>query len=295
MSEVYNAVVKIFCMFGFPERVKTDNGKEFINFDFHELCKYVAIKHNRTVAYNHHANGVVERQHRTTRATLRKIMLNVGNTSANNWDEFIPAVAFASNARIHSGMKSSPFALMFGRSALNIREHSIINTVDIDSEREKMLQFWKIFKTEVPTTIQELRIRNFQRSTYHRKAGTYKIGDIVRWKSAKPTNVRKDYQGPFVIVDYNSSERKFTIENASHERIIAPANFLKHATDNDGKLAGVYIEPTEEPANDSFHPLSAGEEDTVSENAPVQIALNPELDTEEKKPVTKVITEIRSR
>jgi hypothetical protein len=95
MSEVYNAVVKIFCMFGFPERVKTDNGKEFINFDFHELCKNVAIKHNRTVAYNHHANGVVERQHRTIRATLHKIMLDVGNTSANNWDEFIPADAFS--------------------------------------------------------------------------------------------------------------------------------------------------------------------------------------------------------
>jgi transposase InsO family protein len=286
MEEVYSATLKVFLTFGFPERIKTDNGKEFVNKLFSELCKRIEIEHKKIVAYNHHANGRVERQNRTIRITLRKMIEECGKTSANIWDDFIPAVAFAMNARIHSNTKSSPFSLMFGRGPFNIRSTDW-KKLDIDEDREKMLEFWKIFKQEVPIQIQQLRVSNFNRSKYHRKTSKYNVGDIVSWKSAKPQNLRANYQGPFKIVEFIRDEQCYIIEN-SDERISAPANFLKPAKDPDGKLDNVGIADT---LYSSVSPF-VGEEN----GGTIIIEENKKINEKTEQPKEeKSITEIRSR
>jgi transposase InsO family protein len=286
MEEVYKAVLKTFLTFGFPEKIKTDNGKEFVNRLFTEMCERIKIDHKKVIAYNHHANGRVERQNRTIRATLRKILEDCGKTSANIWDEFIPAVQFAMNARIHSGMKSSPFSLMFGRGPLNIRSTDW-DKLDIDDDREKMLEFWKLFKTMVPKQIQELRVRNYERQKYHRKTIVYSIGDIVRWKNAREENLKFNFQGPFKIVKFIGDEQRYIIKNADGERISTPANFLKPSVDTDGILDKVgIVETVDNPV-----PTFLGEED----NGIIFVDSDSETEIEQESAEQKTTTEIRSR
>jgi transposase InsO family protein len=286
MNEVYAAALKVFLYFGFPEKIKTDNGTEFVNKLFTDLCQLVKVEHKRIIAYNHHANGKVERQNRTIRATLRKILEDCGKTSANIWDELVPAVAFAMNARIHSGMKSSPFALMFGRGALNLYSNDW-SKLDIDEERDKMLNFWKIFKAEVPKQIQQLKVQAYKQTKYHRKTVKYNVGDIVRWKKARQENLKNNFQGPFKIVEFIADEQRYIIEGANDERISAPANFLKPAVDVDGVLNDVGVETVGNPVA-----TFSGEEDKEF------IFINSNSDNEnesENKLERQNVTVIKSR
>jgi transposase InsO family protein len=53
---------EIYCRYGAPLKVVTDNGPE-IKKAFEALLKRLGIRQIQITPYNHHANGVVERGH----------------------------------------------------------------------------------------------------------------------------------------------------------------------------------------------------------------------------------------
>lgn len=56
--------------------IKSDNGREFKNRKFDELCKAEGIIHQTTVAYNPQQNGVAERYNRTILERIRCMLLD---------------------------------------------------------------------------------------------------------------------------------------------------------------------------------------------------------------------------
>lgn len=60
-SVVEGILEKWVSVFGPPRRILTDNGGEFLNLDFQEMCDLLGIKHSTTASYAPFANGVVER------------------------------------------------------------------------------------------------------------------------------------------------------------------------------------------------------------------------------------------
>lgn len=70
MDGVAKELVGIFSSFGFPEKLKSDKGSEFWNEVTARICRVAKTKQLSTVAYDHHANGVVERAVRSARDTV---------------------------------------------------------------------------------------------------------------------------------------------------------------------------------------------------------------------------------
>nr|XP_050037752.1 uncharacterized protein K02A2.6-like [Dermacentor andersoni] len=67
-----NRLHEIFCRFGYPEVVVSDNGPQFISAVFSNYLKSIGTRHVRTSAYHPSSNGQAERFVQTLKTALRK-------------------------------------------------------------------------------------------------------------------------------------------------------------------------------------------------------------------------------
>ena len=88
-----------------------DQGREFVNEVSSELHRLTGVKQRVTSAYHPQANGLVERQNRTIKNSLIKVL---GDKPAE-WPFIVEGVLFAHRVSIHSSTKYSPFKLLYNR------------------------------------------------------------------------------------------------------------------------------------------------------------------------------------
>jgi len=108
-------VEKIFCYFGIPAVIHTDQGQPFTSQTMSMVSKALGTKQAFSMPYNPQGHGVVERFNKTLCKMLRAY---VDQETHNDWDEFIPYVTYAYVTSIHAVLKEAPFYLMFGREAI---------------------------------------------------------------------------------------------------------------------------------------------------------------------------------
>ena len=104
----------VFCVFGTPRQLRTDQGREFENELLTCLCATFGIRKLRTTAYHPSANGRVERSHRTLNSIIAKVI----SENQRNWHEVLSFAVAAYNASPSESTKYSPNFLMFGREVL---------------------------------------------------------------------------------------------------------------------------------------------------------------------------------
>jgi transposase InsO family protein len=108
---VAEQLYQLFCDFGFPKILQSDNGPEFIADIFKELSKIAKIDQRFISAYHHRANGLAERNIRTTSDVVYKLL--EGRTDL--WDLYAPAAQLYVNLKISEVTGSAPFSLMYCR------------------------------------------------------------------------------------------------------------------------------------------------------------------------------------
>ena len=90
----------VFLKVGCPETLLTDNGKEFENALFRQLCRGLDILMSRTTMYQSRSNGCVERWHRSLNSMLGKVV----QTHQTDWPSHVPFVVNAYNTTVHSSV-----------------------------------------------------------------------------------------------------------------------------------------------------------------------------------------------
>ena len=73
-------------MFGVPQVVVTDNGREFKNSVLSSAFEQLGIDHHFVPVYSPSSNGYIERQHRTINVALRAL------TEETNWSLHLPLI-----------------------------------------------------------------------------------------------------------------------------------------------------------------------------------------------------------
>ena len=96
--------------FGIPQVILTDQGSNFLNDLFANVCK-LRIKRIKTTSYHPQSNGALERTHRVLVEYLRCYILE----DQTDWDKWIPYTTFVLNTTPHSSTGFTPYELLFGR------------------------------------------------------------------------------------------------------------------------------------------------------------------------------------
>ncbi|CAM4912454.1 unnamed protein product [Rotaria socialis] len=120
-------VDEVLCRFGFPVRVISDNGVQFISNIFVNVCQVLDIKHQRTPLY-HPQSNLCERVNRTLKLLLAALAYN----DNKSWDLKLPQIAFALRTAPSDSIEQMPAFLMFGRHPRQPLDLCLPSPVSVD-------------------------------------------------------------------------------------------------------------------------------------------------------------------
>lgn len=103
---------KVLMNFGFPQRIHSDQGRDFESKVIQDLCKIAGIKKTRTTPYHPQGNGQTERFNRT----LLSMLGTLDADKKTNWPDYVAPLVHAYNCTKHASTAYSPYFLMYGRS-----------------------------------------------------------------------------------------------------------------------------------------------------------------------------------
>lgn len=241
---------QIYCRYGAPEHVITDNGSE-IKGAFAALLKRLKIPHIRITPYNHHANGVVERGHFTLRESIIKACQTTG-TPINRWPEKLAEALFADRITISRVTGFSPYQLLHGTDPvlpLDLVEatfmaegfHAGMTTSELLALRMKQLSKHPDDVARAAQVLKKARFESkeqFERRFLHRLSrDTYQKGELVlvRNTQIEMSHNRKHkvrYLGPYVVVSQSENGYYWVkeMDGALYKHKIVPSRLLPYIT-----------------------------------------------------------------
>ena len=187
-----------FFKYGVPQRIHSDQGRNFEGVVIRELCKMYNIKKSRTTPYFPEGNSQCERFNRTLHDRLRTL----SPEKKKKWPEYLPEILYTYNCTPHSSTGFSPYFLFFGMEPrlpidclLGSTQHSPDSDVDdwLEKHYERMMEAYEkaqentlkqaksrqeIYNKKAKKVPIRIGARVFLRS---RVKGRNKIGD--RWSS----------------------------------------------------------------------------------------------------------------
>ena len=110
-------VARVFCVFGNPAVIVSDNGPAFRSDLTTAASKYYGYRHIHTLPYNPQANGLAE-------AAVKRIKLLIERQTKDlkDWDKLLPMAQMILNSSKHTGTDSSPFEALFGRAPIGLEQ-----------------------------------------------------------------------------------------------------------------------------------------------------------------------------
>ena len=181
---------------GAPEKVLCDNGGEWANNTFLELCEQMNIRVMHTAAYSPFSNGLCERNHAVIDEMVAKIMCDQPTCSLS------VALAWAVNAKNCLQMVGgySPYQLVFGRNprlpcAINDNLPALEGVTSSDVLAKHLNASHSARKAFIAAETSE-KIRRALRHNIRGTGITFQSGDLVYFKKEN----QNEWKGPATVI-----------------------------------------------------------------------------------------------
>ena len=228
-----------FVHYGLPERLHSDQGRDFESVLIKDLCQLLGIKKTRTTPYHPRGNPV-ERFNRT----LLEMLGTLQEEDKVNWRDHVQPLVHAYNTTKNDTTGFSPYQLMFGRQpnlpidvafGLNPEGRKKVTHADyVKKMRENLQENYKLAIEHSEKTAQ----RNKQRYDLKVRESTLEEGDRVlvknvsfrgkhkiadRWSSTVYKVIKHIDGSPVYVVAPVNSEGP---ERTLHRDLLLPCGFL---------------------------------------------------------------------
>jgi transposase InsO family protein len=166
--------------YGIPERLHSDQGKNFTGHVIQHLCQMLDIKKSRTTPFHPQSNGNCERFNQT----LLNMLGTLAEDKKTRWKDHLQAMVFAYNCTRCETTGYSPFELMYGRKPripadvmFGLEEQGEGKTYNeyIEDLRSKMSDAYKVVKAN----IDRAQGRSKMRYDTKVRGTTVEVGDRV--------------------------------------------------------------------------------------------------------------------
>ena len=129
--------------YGVPENVLTDRGSYFTGLLFRVLSKIFGFDLKFTTSYHPKTNGRLERFHRYLKERLRVLANDRGLDflGSDDWDIYIPNIAFSYNVTPNRMNKYSPYEIIYDKW-ISLPIDRILNT-NVDDVVDEQLRYFK--------------------------------------------------------------------------------------------------------------------------------------------------------
>lgn len=269
----------VFCVYGFPARIHTDQGANFESALLAELLKLSGVSKSRTTAYHPMGNGGTERFNRTLGNMLRALPLQ----EKHKWHEQVQTLTFAYNATVHETTGYAPFQLMFGRIPrlpVDVMFKQVLHdpvVVDHDSYAKSLMSYLH----EAASIAQKHTAKEQQKQAegYNRRVrGTHlNLGDRVLIANKGERGKRKlaDKWDPkvYTVKDRNLQTNVYKLtDDAGNHRVVhrnlvldisfLPVKSVNEAVDDDQSSTeqpedeSCSLNPFETPEHDDSHDVT---------------------------------------
>jgi hypothetical protein len=111
-------LLQVFCDFGFPRAMQSDNGPQLVAHVMRELTRLFNIDKRTVAAYNPAGNGLAENIVKLS----KKLVKQLTGGRLKVWERFVGVAQFGLNCRMMSAHNSAPFALFFVRAQMADRQ-----------------------------------------------------------------------------------------------------------------------------------------------------------------------------
>ena len=250
--------------YGFPQRIHSDQGPEFINGLFRNLSKISGVKQTRTTPYHPSGNGQTERFNRTLISMLRTLT----DTEKSNWKQSLPKLVHAYNCTRSDATGYAPYFLVFGRKPrlpidliLSETEAGVRNCPQyVNDWTNSMKEAYRIANE----TIEKVRERSHKQYDKRLNYSTLDVGDNVLFRNFERsigTSKLKSYwdKEVYQVVEKKGDGPVYCIQPLSggklktvHRNLLLPCSFLP-------------ISDRHEPKNEAGNGLNSNGDTDVDE------------------------------
>ena len=196
----------VFCTFGMPKILQSDNGPEFVNDILRALVRLTGVQHRFISPYNPRADGKVERSIGTVMSIVKKLL---HGTDAD-WPIWIPFAQLSFNHKIASLTGSSPFSLMFGRALNELKDYTGVPSgsaptpIDLANWTEHQEKLLAVIYPAVSARTHVSKQRLLATLNKHRRqllSGSLPNGAIVMLLDpARANKFEPAYVGPYTVI-----------------------------------------------------------------------------------------------
>ncbi|XP_038062608.1 uncharacterized protein LOC119733100 [Patiria miniata] len=191
-------VRQLFCRYGAPKKLLSDNGSQFISRAMAAVCDEWGVEQIFISPYHPQTNWV-ERVNRNIKGMMRSYLTD----DHRLWDIHVSEFAFALNSVVHSTTGMAPCVVMFGRQ-LQSPLHNKWHLTDT-SERQDA----DTVRQEVTRNMQ----KSYQKRKHHydkrRRSAKHAVGDQVMLKTHPQSSAEKHFSaklapkwcGPLTVLE----------------------------------------------------------------------------------------------
>ena len=220
-SSVANIFVKdVLLEYGCPQRVLTDQGRNFVSNLVSDICKLFEIDQLRTTAYHPQTDGLVERFNKTMVDMLCSYVVE----SPETWNDYLPYITAAYNTSTHSSLKYSPYYLLYGRDAnlaTSLLPPSKIRVIrDSGDMAATMHKEWRTALAHASEYLANAKATQKWYYDANSYLTSFEVGDkVLLHEAVTKGKFHMKWAGPFVILD-KISDLTYRIQNEANSKIL---------------------------------------------------------------------------